>query len=260
MSPGRTTLTCPSGHGFDQARQGYVQLTAKPLVHTGDSASMIDARAAFLATGHFDPITEALARGAEPHRTGDGLVLDVGAGTGHHLAGVLDRLPDAYGLATDVSKPAVRRAARAHPRADAILCDAWQPLPLRDGSVGVALNVFAPRPGAEFARVLRDDGVLLVVTPTAEHLAGLVGPLGLLRVDPDKEERVSARLDRHFRLDRLDTVARPVTFTHDEVTAVVGMGPSAWHADPRALSERIGTLPPAVDVTISVTLGHYRRR
>ena len=61
----------------------------------------------------------------------------------------------AQGLAFDVTKPALRRAARAHPRVGAVLADTWGPLPLADGSADVLLNVFAPRNGPEMRRVLR---------------------------------------------------------------------------------------------------------
>src|SRR4051812_15848265 len=54
------TLRCPRGHSFDQARQGYVQLTAGPVAHTGDTGEMVAARAAFLAAGHYDFISRAL--------------------------------------------------------------------------------------------------------------------------------------------------------------------------------------------------------
>ena len=36
---------------------------------------------------------------------------------------------------------------------------------------------------AEFRRVLRDDGALIVVTPGPGHLAELTGPAGLLAVE-----------------------------------------------------------------------------
>src|SRR5439155_7974458 len=74
-------LRCPRGHSFAPARQGYVQLTAGPVAHSGDSAPMVAARSDFLAAGHYRFISEALAEAA-PAR---GLVLDVGAGTGYHL-------------------------------------------------------------------------------------------------------------------------------------------------------------------------------
>ena len=52
-------------------------------------------------------------------------MLDLGGGTGHHLAAVLDRAPDAVGVVLDSSAYAARRAARAHPRALAVVADSW---------------------------------------------------------------------------------------------------------------------------------------
>jgi len=252
-------LRCPSNHSFDQARHGYVQLGAGPLAHGGDTAEMIAARGRFLAAGHFEPITTAVREAAGSGWRG-GLVVDVGAGTGHHLASVLDGLPDAWGLAVDASKSAARSSARAHSRSDAIVADVWRPLPLADESTGVLLDIFAPRNAPEFARVLRSDGVLAVVTPAADHLATLVDALGLLTVDPGKPSRLAETL-----VDWFDPVATTpyrwiMELTHDDVDTVVAMGPSAWHADPAALGAGIATLPRTVHVTASVTVGVYRAR
>jgi 23S rRNA (guanine745-N1)-methyltransferase len=169
---------------------------------------------------------------------------------------VLDAHPDAVGLALDISKPAVRRAARAHQRAAAALCDTWQRLPLADGAAGAVLDVFAPRNGAEFHRVLRPDGTLLVITPTAEHLAELVGPLGLLNVDAQKRDRVAVSLSAWFAPVDEQRLERPLRLTHAEVRTLVGMGPSAWHTDPGTLAARIAALPTPAAVTASV---HLRR-
>ncbi|MEV1290452.1 hypothetical protein AB0J06_25585, partial [Micromonospora sp. NPDC049679] len=145
-------------------------------------------------------------------------------------------------------------------RAGAALCDTWGRLPLADNSAGLLLNVFAPRNGREFARVLRSDGALLVVTPAGEHLAELVDRLGLLRVDPDKAERVAGSLADHFALEREETHRRVLRLTHAEAGTLAGMGPSAWHADPERLTERIRALPEPVTVTAAVRLGVYRPR
>ncbi|NJP32776.1 putative RNA methyltransferase [Micromonospora thermarum] len=188
------------------------------------------------------------------------LVVDAGGGTGRHLAAVLAALPDAVGLALDVSKPALRRAARAHERAAAALADTWQRLPLADASTAVLLNVFAPRNGAEFHRVLDPAGALLVVTPAVDHLAELVDTLDLLRVDPAKAERVADSLGGHF-VEESGTAHRArLTLTRTEVATLVGMGPSAWHTDPAGLAARITALPEPVPVTVSVRLGVYRPR
>src|SRR3954466_5497458 len=155
-------VRCPRGHSFDVAKQGYLTLTAGRAPHAGDTAEMVADRAAFLAAGHYDVVADALAAETPPTR---GLLLDAGTGTGFYLARVLTDRPYALGLGLDVSKPALRRAARAHPRAAAVLADLWRPLPVADGSAAVILNVFAPRNGPEFHRVLAPDGRLLVVTP-----------------------------------------------------------------------------------------------
>lgn len=253
-------LRCPAGHAFDAARQGYVSLLpggARP--GTADSAEMVAARAEFLGAGHYDPIAGLLAERTPKDAEA---VVDLGAGTGHYLARVLDARPAAVGLALDVSKFALRRAARAHPRAGAVVCDAWQPLPVRDGAADTVLNVFAPRNGAEIRRVLRPGGRLLVVSPTQRHLEPLVASLGLLGVDGRKEERLAAALEPHLvplpaEGERLAFTAR---FSRAEVAAVVGMGPSAWHSDPDALAARIAELPEPVEVTVSVRLSVFERQ
>lgn len=150
-----SALRCPRRHSFDIARQGYVNLLTGRAPHVGDTAEMVAARADFQAAGHYDVISAALVDAATeavgrfratptPDVGAYPLVVDAGAGTGRYLGAVLAALPDAVGLALDVSKPALRRAARAHPRAAAALADTWQRLPLADASTAVLLNVFAP--------------------------------------------------------------------------------------------------------------------
>ncbi|PZG18412.1 23S rRNA methyltransferase [Micromonospora craterilacus] len=251
-------LRCPHRHSFDIARHGYVNLLAGRAPHGGDTAEMVAARADFLAAGHYDLISAALADAAGGIGDPYPLVVDAGAGTGRHLAAVLAALPDTAGLALDVSKPALRRAARAHPRVTAALADTWQRLPVADAAATVLLNVFAPRNGAEFHRILDPAGRLLVVTPAADHLTELVDALGLLRVDPAKADRVTASLGGHFTEASAAVHRRELTLSGTDVATLVGMGPSAWHTDPAGLAARITALGEPVRVTVAVRLGVYR--
>jgi 23S rRNA (guanine745-N1)-methyltransferase len=236
-------LRCARGHSFDMAKQGYADLSAGRLPHTGDTAEMVADRAAFLAAGHYAFIAAELAG----HATG-GLIVDAGTGTGDYLAGCLDAAPDAIGLGLDVSKPALRRAARAHDRAAAVLTDLWRPLPVADACADVILNVFAPRNGAEFHRVLRPGGALLVVTPAAGHLAELIAAHGLISVDPDKAARVSNSLGDHFTTVATTPLRRELTLTAAEVRTLIGMTPSARHVD---AVEAAGTrVTASVDLTV----------
>ncbi|MFE4392449.1 MULTISPECIES: putative RNA methyltransferase [Streptomycetaceae] len=256
------SLRCPAGHSFDLAKQGYVSLLAGDAhTGTGDTAEMVAARADFLAAGHYRPIAEALAEAAAAAVAGasDGLVADLGAGTGHYLAHVLDALPGTVGAALDISKFALRRAAKAHPRIGAVVCDAWRPLPLRDASAELMLNVFAPRNGPEIRRVLRPGGTLLLVSPTARHLRELVGALGLLSVDEEKQRRIDEKLGPYLEPAGRREVEFTLRLGPQDVRTVVGMGPSAWHTDPERLAAALAELPEPVEVTASVTVAAYRR-
>ncbi|WP_371408323.1 23S rRNA methyltransferase [Micromonospora zamorensis] len=265
-----SALRCPRRHSFDIARQGYVNLLTGRAPHVGDTPEMVAARADFQAAGHYDVISAALAAAAteavarleppEPDVGAYPLVVDAGAGTGRYLGAVLAALPDAVGLALDVSKPALRRAARAHPRAAAALADTWQRLPVADASTAVLLNVFAPRNGAEFHRVLHPAGTLLVVTPDTDHLAELVDALDLLRVDPDKADRVTGSLGGHFTPVSSAVHRTELALSRREAASLVEMGPSAWHTDPGALADRLAALPEPVRVTVAVRVDAYRPR
>ncbi|MFC4013999.1 putative RNA methyltransferase [Nonomuraea purpurea] len=166
------------------------------------------------------------------------VIVDAGAGTGHYLATVLHAVDDGIGMAFDVSKHAVRRAARAHPRAGAFVADVWRPLPIRGGVVDVVIDVFAPRNGPEFRRILRPGGAVVVVTPGGRHLSPLVEELGLLSVDEEKERRLARSLEGFTEVGRR-SVEFDMELTPGEIAQVVGMGPSAWHTEAGELEERI---------------------
>ncbi len=272
------SLRCPAGHRFDVARQGYVSLLRGRSPAAADTPAMVAARVEVVAGGHLEPLRAALieavegttdsagcrrAAGADPGSgTGErpGLVVEVGAGPGHHLAAVLEATGAEAGLALDSSKAACRRAARAHPRLGAVLADAWQPLPIRDAAADLVMVVFAPRHLDEVLRILAPRARLVVAAPEPDHLGVLVERLGLLRVDagkPDALDRVLA--------GRADPVARRVVrwtrhLNHAEVTTVVGMGPSAHHLDVGVVAERIAGLPEPVEVGFAVTVSTLRRR
>ncbi|HEY4023416.1 MAG TPA: rRNA (guanine-N1)-methyltransferase [Pseudonocardiaceae bacterium] len=249
------TVHCPAGHSYDLARQGYLNLlgAASP---NADTAEMVAARAEFLGAGYYAPLVERLAALAAEAAPDDGIVLDAGANIGHYLTAVLNRLDGRAGLALDLSAVALRRAARAHPRIGAVVWDIWRPWPVRDGCAGVVLNVFAPRNGAEFRRVLRADGVLLVVTPGAPHLAELGAEFGLLTVDPDKDRRLAASLDDHFTAAARETLTVPLTLTAKDAAHLVRMGPSAHHLTDDQLRALDASTEP-VTATASFTLSTY---
>ena len=254
-------LVCEIGHTFDVARQGYVSLlTGAASKFTGDTPEMIADRSEFLAAGHFDALMAAVAEAAgSAARGADPRILEVGAGTGQYLARVLDAVPTGCGIGLDVSKAAARRIARCHPRAGAVVADVWQQLPVRQGTLTEVLSIFAPRNAREIHRVLADDGVLIVLTPTERHLRELVRLPGMVRVDERKTERLSASMSGLFdRIARVG-VEYPMTLAHPDVARLLGMGPSAHHITGDRRTVFLAHLPEPFAVTASVVVSTYQR-
>ena len=159
-------------------------MTHTPAGANADTAEMIVARQRVLDAGLFRDLDTRLAEVL----TDRDRIVEVGAGTGHHLAQVLDAHPDSRGLASDVSRAAIRRAAKAHPRMAAVVADTWAGLPIRTGCIDAELCIFAPRNRDEFARIMNPDGILVVVTPLPDHLQQLRARTGMIGIQPHKHD------------------------------------------------------------------------
>jgi 23S rRNA (guanine745-N1)-methyltransferase len=252
------SLICAHRHTYDVARSGYVTLLPNARrCPIGDDASMIATRAAIMDDGHFEPLTTALAEKVRSLALPDSaVILDAGAGTGHHLAGVLAELPGALGVAVDVSRAASRRATRARHRIARVRSDIWQEIPLCDATVDLTMSVFAPRNAQELARVLRPGGAAVVATPAPEHLQELAG-LHAVNVHPHKAMHLQRLFTAWASADRVQRVSWVLRLTHRDVARLLTMGPAAHHLRPDFLVQ-LAALSEPLCVTAAVELSTFR--
>lgn len=252
-------LVCHNGHSFDRAKQGHVSLRlGKPTPLNADSPPMVTARESLLGTGLYSPIRTRASNVIARHmpRIDAPLVADLAGGTGYYLSGILDAVPGSFGICFDLSKPALQRAARCHPRAAGIGSDLRYRLPLASNSASAATSFFGPRNVPEIRRVLRDGGIFAVVTPTVKHLTELVDALGMLKVDESKDERLAASL-HSFTVLAADHLHYQATISREQARNIASMGPSAHHITQEELDGRVSQLPAIMAVTIAVNLAIY---
>ncbi|MFF2274134.1 methyltransferase domain-containing protein [Agromyces sp. NPDC058136] len=268
------TLGCDSGHRFDRSKYGYVTLLPPKAPRTiGDDPAMLRARAELLGSGAYSPISDAIidvVRGAAATSAApdDALrIADLGCGTGHYSAELATAFPSGEFLLADRSPDAVRASLRTLPSATGVVLDIWRPLPVRDRSVDVILNVFAPRNLEEFARVLHPDGVIVTVVPTERHLAELRRDGLVLDIPSGKSDRL---VDQFAELEFAVRERRVVEYRLDAGEAtrlrIAEMGPSAHHRpddDGAASGTEVapaGSSAPDVEpVTISVDVLVFAR-
>ncbi len=265
---GFSRLVSETGHSYDVARQGYVTLAGGAgLRYRGDDMSMINDRETFLSRGHFAPFVEAMTSHVHDALDAAGVpddaspvILEVGAGTGYYLSHTLDDVLGARGVGLDVSVAAARHLARCHSRVGAVVADAWARLPLRDESVDIITVVFAPRNPAEFARVLKPGGQVIVLAADRGHLAELREPLGIIDVEEGKVDRLIEQAVGHLRpVGEPGNIEFTMDLDRDAIAAQIGMSPSARHLDEQQLAERIAALPEAMGVTARASITRLTR-
>ncbi|HRQ39989.1 MAG TPA: methyltransferase domain-containing protein [Chloroflexota bacterium] len=239
----RQTWRCPTGHSFDVAREGYVNLrrSHKRLPETvGDAPEMLRARREFLSRGFYEPLSDLINEQVVTAITNQPVpvVVDAGCGEGYYLGRLAQRLAgqgakgvSLFGL--DIAKTAVRMAAKqvgGHGRF--LVTDLNGRLPFADQSVQVLLNLFAPRHPVEFARLIRPDGLLLTVIPAPDHLQSLRDRFGLLGIQAEKQAHMATQFAGLFALQPVQTITFPLYLDNHALSCLVQMMPGARHLTP----------------------------
>jgi 23S rRNA (guanine745-N1)-methyltransferase len=191
---GGRRLLCPRGHSFDVARSGYINLLQpqdRRSKRPGDTPAAVAARRRLHALGVTGPLLEGITELAQASRSD--IVLDAGCGDGFYL-GSLARQSGCAGHGVDISIPAVEAAARRYPSGESssqwIVANADRFVPYADRSFSLVLSITGRMNAAEFRRVLRDDGRLLVAVAAPDDMIELRSRAG----EPGRD-RVPATLE-----------------------------------------------------------------
>jgi len=259
---------CPRKHTFDSARQGYVNFLLVHQKHSkepGDSADMIKSRRRFLDRGLYDRVSdginEAVATALQESGKESGFnILDAGCGEGFYLKRLKESLAgrpggpghvDFYGV--DISKFAVRIATQRDKTMHWLVASIVD-LPFAPSSLTAVLNVFSLADFAEFSRILRKNGKLVIVSPGPRHLNGLreiIYPIA-------REHAQSAMIEQARGLFSLSTAKRinyPLELkSAGEIMDLLAMTPYFWNIDlnTRSKVEALDRLALDVDVEVRV--------
>jgi 23S rRNA (guanine745-N1)-methyltransferase len=188
-----TGLRCPAGHHFDQAKEGYWNLTQpqdKKSSNPGDHRDAVLARHRWLERGHGAGLITAL-KSWIPDSGPSMRILDLGCGDGSFgLPLFRDQAAEFCGV--DLSKPAIKLAAsrvgKEWPESTWVLANADRGLPAADSSVDGVMSLFGRRPVAEISRVLTPNGFCIVAVPGEDDLIEL-------REQVQKEGKRRSRVD-----------------------------------------------------------------
>jgi len=247
-------FVCQNRHSFDLAREGYANLRV-----AGDAGRH---RAATVQR-NFGTVRNSSARATStpwgrpwPSTSN---VLDAGSGTGHHLARLTATMTGpVIGLGLDISKHAVRYAARHWPTLAFAVADLWGEWPVHDAAADLVVSIFAPKNFPEMARVLRHGGRLALAYPGPEHMIELRDRFGLLRQDERSAGRYADMARRLVGPTCVTRLRRRTVLDPATACALILMGPNARRFDSPVLD--LGPDPLAVTLEINVLFARKAQR
>jgi 23S rRNA (guanine745-N1)-methyltransferase len=253
------SFRCRRRHTFDLARSGYVNLAVGRAAKAGgDTVDQLQRRRAFLASGAFDFIADAIVAHTRRQRSrATPLVVDAGCGTGYHLDRVTRGLAAATGrpcagLGIDLARDAVRMAAGDHKALAFAVADVWSEGPLGSATADLLINVFAPKNFAEMARTLRPDGQLALAYAGPDHLIELREMLGLMDPQPGKGASYRREMQGLGGGILHDRLRRSVQMSHAEALDLILMGPNARHVSAAGIPAWSGAKAVTFDVELLV--------
>lgn len=169
----KRSLICQNNHCFDIAKEGYVNLlpvNSKNKKNPGDNLKMMEARRAFLESGHYQPLAEKLVEIIDKIATNETkTILDLGCGEGYYPGYIQKELQSLNLLGLDISKIAVRNASKKYKDISFCVASAFE-IPVEDNFLDIILRIYAPSLESELYRTIKSGGFLITVTPGERHL------------------------------------------------------------------------------------------
>ena len=227
-----TSLKCNNRHSFDLAKFGYVNLAPQIKQSANYDKENFQNRQQILEAGFYQAILEAISdllASSESAKT----ILDIGCGEGFYSRKLQENHPEKNFYAFDISKDSVQIAAKSEPNwaVNWFVGDLAR-LPIKDASMDILLDIFSPANYGEFHRVLSEDGILIKVIPTENHLKEVRQKVqDQLTKKEYSNQDIKNHFQEHFTILSSQTASLTKTITAEQLPALLSMTPLLFHVD-----------------------------
>lgn len=236
---------CDNNHVHDISKHGYVNLlmaNQKRSKVPGDSEEMIKSRNVFLSKGYYSSLTKEVNKLIEKSISIENSnILDIGCGVGYYIKELRNYSKEnenlnIYGI--DISKIGIQIAAKRKNSAKLAVSSAYN-LPFLDNTFDLLYSIFSPVMPSECERVLKKDGILIMVGPGEEHLSGLTKYI-YDTVIPHSGNNILDETNEFEFIESLE-IKENISVIHDDVLDFIKMTPYYWKMSKEQL-EKINQL------------------
>ena len=227
-----TSLKCSNRHSFDLAKFGYVNLALQIKQSANYDKENFQNRQQILEAGFYQAILEtisALLARLETAKT----ILDIGCGEGFYSRKLQESHSEKTFYAFDISKDSVQIAAKSEPNwaVNWFVGDLAR-LPIKDASMDILLDIFSPANYGEFRRVLSQNGILIKVVPTENHLKEIRQMVQdhLTKKDYSNQD-IKEHFQEHFTIQSSQIASLTKPITPEQRQALLSMTPLLFNID-----------------------------
>ncbi|MFS9057331.1 putative RNA methyltransferase [Streptococcus infantis] len=227
-----TSLKCSNRHSFDLAKFGYVNLAPQIKQSANYDKGNFQNRQHILEAGFYQAILEGISDilATKPSAK---TVLDIGCGEGFYSRKLQESHSDKTFYAFDISKDSVQIAAKSETNwaVNWFVGDLAR-LPIKDASMDILLDIFSPANYGEFRRVLSQNGILMKVIPTENHLKEIRQMVQeqLTKKDYSNQD-IKEHFQEHFSIQSSQIASLTKPITAEQRQALLSMTPLLFHVD-----------------------------
>ena len=227
-----TSLKCDNRHSFDLAKFGYVNLAPQIKQSANYDKENFQNRQQILEAGFYQAILEGISDllATKPSAK---IVLDIGCGEGFYSRKLQEVHPEKTFYAFDISKDSIQIAAKSEPNwaVNWFVGDLAR-LPVKDASMDILLDIFSPANYGEFRRVLSQNGILIKVIPTENHLKEIRQMVQdqLTKKDYSNQD-IKEHFQEHFSIQAHQIASLTKPITAEQRQALLSMTPLLFHVD-----------------------------
>ena len=227
-----SSLKCTNRHSFDLAKFGYVNLAPQIKQSANYDKENFQNRQQILEAGFYQAILEGISD-ILATKSSSKTVLDIGCGEGFYSRKLQESHSDKTFYAFDISKDSVQIAAKSETNwaVNWFVGDLAR-LPIKDASMDILLDIFSPANYGEFRRVLSQNGILIKVVPTENHLKEIRKTVQeqLTKKDYSNQD-IKEHFQEHFSIQSSQIASLTKPISAEQRQALLSMTPLLFHVD-----------------------------
>ena len=227
-----TSLKCCNRHSFDLAKFGYVNLAPQIKQSANYDKENFQNRQQILEAGFYQAILEVVSDLLARSKTST-TVLDIGCGEGFYSRKLQESHSDKTFYSFDISKDSVQIAAKSEVNwaVNWFVGDLAR-LPIKDASMDILLDIFSPANYGEFKRILKENGLLIKVIPTENHLKEIRQKVqDQLTNKGYSNQDIKDHFQNNFTILSNKTASLTKPITAEQLQVLLSMTPLLFHVD-----------------------------